>query len=119
MLHFVLLPALSKYGLAPLLVDELGQALSRLLVGFAAFCAVLQLLVLIQVGKLNNLCRDIRGQLLLATLALALAYMAVSYWSPEALRWLVFNYLVLSLCGLLLVLQPIPGGLSDRSGEAT
>jgi hypothetical protein len=108
-LHFVLLPALVKYGLAPLLVDEVGQALGRLLIGFAAFCALLQLLVLVQVGRLQDVWRDIRGQLLLAAEVLALFYLAVSYCLPDALRWLLFNYLTLALCGLLLVLQPIPG----------
>jgi len=109
LLHFVLLPALNKYGLAPLLVDEVGRALSNLLVGFAAFCALLQLLVLVQIVRLGSVLRDTRGQLLLTVVALALAYLAVSHALPEAFRWLLFNYMVLALCGLLLVLQPIPG----------
>ena len=53
--------------------------------------------------------RDPRGQLLLAVLAMALVYFAVRALAPEALRWLLFNYLVLALCGILLVLQPVPG----------
>ncbi len=109
LLHFVLLPALGKYGLAPLLVDEAGKALSGLLVGFSAFCAVLQLLVLAQGVRLDSLWRDPRGQLLVATLLLAMGYLAVRHWLSDASRWLLFNYLVLALCGLLLVLQPIPG----------
>jgi len=118
LLHFVLLPALSKYGLAPLLVDEVGAALSRLLVGFSGFCALLQLLVLIQNGRLNSILRDIRGQLLLTVELLALTYFLVSYWLPDAYRWLVFNYLVLAFCGLLLVLQPIPGKVNDAQRRA-
>ncbi|MBF7729537.1 DUF4149 domain-containing protein [Pseudomonas sp. N040] len=117
LLHFVLLPALGKYGLAPLLVSEVGRALSSLLVGFAAFCALLQLLVLVQVARPFSIWRDTRGQLLLSVLVLAVAYFAVSQWLPEAQRWLLFNYLVLAFCGLLLVLQPIPGaGAEPGSG---
>ena len=118
LLHFVLLPALTKYGLAPMLVDELGGALSRLLVGFSVFCALLQLLVLVQNGRLSSVWRDIRGQLLVTTLILALAYLLVSHWLPEAFRWLLFNYLVLAFCGLLLVLQPVPGTGSDGQRRA-
>jgi cell division protein FtsW (lipid II flippase) len=53
--------------------------------------------------------RDLRGQLLLAVLLLALVYLGVSQWQPEALRWLLFNYLLVALGGLLLILQPPPG----------
>jgi hypothetical protein len=109
LLHFVLLPALGKYGLAPMLVDELGSALKALLVGFSAFCAVLQLLVLVQFVRFGGIWRDTRGQLLLTALLMALIFLVVSHWSPDAFRWLLFNYLVLALSGVLLVLQPIPG----------
>ena len=118
MLHFVLLPALAKYGLAPLLVDELGAALSRFLIGFSAFCALLQLLVLVQTIRLKHILRDVRGQLLVAAELLALTYLLVSYWLPDAYRWLLFNYLVLAFCGLLLVLQPIPGKVNDAQRRA-
>ena len=37
-------------------------------------------------------------------------------WWPDALRWLSFSYLVLALCGLLLVLQPVPGMSGRASG---
>ncbi|MCY1291184.1 hypothetical protein D9M68_316350 [compost metagenome] len=110
LLHFVMLPALAKIGLAPLLIDEIANLLRPLLVGFTAFCAVLQLLVLWQAERLAGLWRDQRGQLLLAVLAMALVYFVARAVAPEALRWLVFNYLVLALCGILLVLQPVPGG---------
>lgn len=109
LLHFVLLPALGKYGLAPLLVDELGNALRSLLVGFSAFCALLQLLVLLQSVRLSGVWRDTRGQLLISATLMALVFLVVSHWSPDAYRWLLFNYLVLALCGILLVLQPLPG----------
>ena len=118
LLHFVLQPALGKYGLAPMLVDELGSALSRLLIGFSAFCALLQLLVLLQSTRLKGILRDIRGQLLLAAELLALTYLLVGYFFPDAYRWLVFNYLVLAFCGLLLVLQPIPGTGTDSQRRA-
>jgi hypothetical protein len=47
--------------------------------------------------------------LLLTALLMALIFLVVSHWSPDAFRWLLFNYLVLALSGVLLVLQPIPG----------
>ena len=109
LLHFVLLPALDKYGLAPMLVDEFGRSLKGLLVGFSAFCASLQLMILLQsVGRVA-LWRDTRGQLLLTVLLMALAFLVVNQWLPDAFRWLLFNYLVLALAGVLLVLQPLPG----------
>jgi len=108
LLHFALLPALSQLGLAPLLIDEVADGLRPLLVGFAAFCAVLQVLVLIAVEPLSSLWRDLRGQLLLAVLAVALAYFAVHQWLPRAQYWLLFGYLVLAFAGLLLVVQPVP-----------
>jgi len=108
-LHFVLLPALEKFGLAPLLVDDAGRALSSLLVGFSAFCALLQLLVLVQATQVSSLWRDVRGQLLLTVVILAMSYFAVSHWLPDALGWLMFNYMALAVCGILLVMQPIPG----------
>ena len=109
LLHFVMLPALEKMGLAPLLIEEVDAALSPLLIGFAAFCVLVQGMVLGQAHGLSSLWRELRGQLLLIVLAMALAFFAVRYWQPDAARWLLFNYLVLALCGLLLVLQPIPG----------
>ena len=46
LLHFVMLPALEKMGLAPLLIEEVDAALSPLLIGFAAFCVLVQGMVL-------------------------------------------------------------------------
>lgn len=118
LLHFAMLPALAKLGLAPLLIDEIAGTLSQLLVGFAAFCAVFQALVLIQAERLPSLWRDMRGQLLLTVLLMAAAFFAVREWMPGAERWLLFNYLVLALCGLVLVLQPVPGAENARARQA-
>lgn len=109
LLHFVMLPALEKLGLAPLLIEEIGGLLGPLLIGFAAFCALLQAMVLAQVEGLRSLWQDMRGQLLLVVVVMALVFFAVSHWLPDAVRWLLFNYLVVALCGLVLVLQPLPG----------
>lgn len=105
----MVLPALGKIGLAPLLVESVAATLKPLLVGFAGFCALLQALVLCQVCGLASIWRDQRGQLLLSVLAMTAIYFVVSRVAPDAQRWLLFNYLVLALCGLLLVLQPTPG----------
>ena len=113
LLHFVMLPALEKMGLAPLLIEEVNAALSPLLIGFAAFCVVLQGMVLAQAQGLPSLWRELRGQLLLIVLVMAVVFFAVRQWQPDAERWLLFNYLVLALCGLVLVLQPLPGQRSE------
>lgn len=109
LLHFVMLPALERIGLAPLLVETINAALSPLLIGFAGFCVVLQALVLTQAEGLASLWRDLRGQLLLVVLGMTLVFFAVRHWQPGAERWLLFNYMVVALCGLVLVLQPLPG----------
>ncbi len=109
LLRFVVLPALQKVGLAPLLVQSVADALTPLLVGFAGFCALLQALVLVTAQGLGSLWREMRGQLLLTVLAMVASYLVVNQLAPDAQRWLLFNYLVLALCGVLLVLQPVPG----------
>ena len=109
LLQFVMLPALTKIGLAPLLIDEIASSLRPLLVGFAAFCVVLQAVVLIQLSGFNALWRDLRGQLLLSVLLLAASYFVVRAGVVESSYWLVFSYLVMGLCGLMLVLQVAPG----------
>ncbi|HBP6018469.1 TPA: DUF4149 domain-containing protein [Pseudomonas aeruginosa] len=86
LLQFVVLPALAKTGLAPL-----------------------QALVLVSSHGPRSLWRDLRGQLLLAVALLCLVYFLVRGLAPEAVRWLLFNYLAVAMCGLLLVLQPVPG----------
>lgn len=108
LLRFVMLPALEKIGLAPLLIEDVADGLSPLMVGFALFCAGLQALVLAQAEGLGSLWRDLRGQLLLTVLTMGLLFLVVRAWLPDAQRWLTFNYLVLAFCGVLLVLQPGP-----------
>lgn len=109
LLRFVVLPALDKVGLAPLLVQSVADALTPLLVGFAGFCALLQALVLVSAQGFASLWREMRGQLLLTVLVMVASYLLVDRLLPEAQRWLMFNYVVLALCGVLLVLQPVPG----------
>lgn len=109
MLHFVVLPALAKVGLAPLLVDELAAALRPLLVGFAGFCVVLQAGVLLPVTGLARFAAELRGQLLLATLLLAISFFIERSGVFESNYWSLFSYLAMAFCGLLLVLQPPPG----------
>ncbi|MCG6540636.1 DUF4149 domain-containing protein [Pseudomonas sp. KSR10] len=109
LLQFVMLPALAKIGLAPLLIDEIASSLRPLLVGFAAFCVVLQAVVLIQLSGFRALWRDVRGQLLLSVLLLAASHFVVRAGAVESPYWLVFSYLVIGLCGLMLVLQVAPG----------
>lgn len=108
LLQFLVLPALSKLGLAPLLVDDLAATLKPLLLGLAAVCAGLQALVLVAALGLPALWRDIRGQLLLTTMLMVSGYFGVHWLGLEAPRWQLFNYMVLAFCGLLLVLQPVP-----------
>ena len=109
LLHFVVLPALGKIGLAPLLIDEVAAGLRPLLVGFAAFCAVLQMLVLLPVLGWRGCWRDTRGQLLLAVVLFAASHFAANAGWFDAQYWTGFSYLAMALCGLLLVLQPNPG----------
>lgn len=104
-----MLPALAKIGLAPLLIEEIASSLRPLLVGFAAFCVVLQAVVLIQLGGLRSLWEDLRGQLLLTILLLAASYFVVRAGVVHSPYWLVFSYLVIGMCGLILVLQAAPG----------
>lgn len=113
-----MLPALGKIGLAPLLVEEIAGTLRPLLVGFAAFCAVLQAIVLIQAQGLRSFWRDVRGQLLLVVLLLAASHFAAGGQLFESARWLMFSYLVIGLCGLMLVLQEPPRAANLGSPRA-
>lgn len=108
MLHFGLLPALVKVGIAPLLVEDIGSQTGSLLVGFACCCAVLQLLLLARLQGFASLVRDARGQLLWAVLVACVAYFAVAWMLADALRWQLLCYLVLGVTGLVLVVQPVP-----------
>ncbi|MBK5416111.1 MFS transporter [Pseudomonas sp. TH31] len=117
LLHIGLLPALGKFGLAPLLIDEIEDMLDALMVGFATACVISQALVLVQAKGLASLWRDIRGQLLLMALYACAMYFVVRFDWPGAVRWEEFSYLVLGFSGLVLVLQPVPGW-SGRVREA-
>lgn len=114
----MVLPALGKIGLAPLLVDEIAGTLRPLLIGFAAFCAVLQAVVLMQAAGLQSFWRDVRGQLLLAVLLLAASYFVAGAQWFESARWMMFSYLVIGLCGLMLVLQDPPRAAPSRESHA-
>ena len=118
LLHFLVLPALERVGLASLLVEDLSDRLKPLLVGIALGCALLQALLLIQVQGWGVVWRDLRGQLLLAVLGLAGLYFAIGDWLPQAAWWLQFVYLLLAFCGLWLVLQPLPDGRQAEVIEA-
>ena len=104
------MPSLERVGLAPLLVEEITRSLTPLLVAFTAFCALVQGFVLVQIEGVRSLQRDSRGQLLVAVLVMAVAFLLVNQLQPNAMRWLAFNYLVLAFCGALLVIQPVPVG---------
>lgn len=113
MLHFVLLPALQRFGLAPLLVDEIAGFMRPLMAVFAAICAALQLLIVISVlGR--TWWKDLRGQLLLLVIAAGALHLTVPVVlsQSQAQYWQMFCYLILAFAGLVLVLQPRP----DESG---
>lgn len=109
LLQFVVLPAIGQTGLAPLLVQAISERLVPLLVGLTAVCVVLQAFALLRSEGVSSLLRDMRGQLLLTVAVMALSYFVVRQQWPEAEYWLRFSYLVMAFCGLLLVLQPVPG----------
>ncbi|WP_333908337.1 DUF4149 domain-containing protein [Pseudomonas aestuarii] len=109
LLHFLVLPAIAKLGLAQLLVEEIASAVRPLVVGLAGFCAVLQAVVLIRAEHLASLWRDMRGQLLLTVLVMATSYFGVRHFYSAGGLWLMFSYMVMAFCGLLLVLQAVPG----------
>lgn len=107
-MHFVLLKALEKVGLASLLIQEVALYMRPLLVGIALVCIILQLWVLRLIMPLKQVLKDTRGQLLLASAALACSFfITLNIW-PNAQYWLVYSYLALAMCGLLLVIQPLP-----------
>lgn len=114
MMHFVLLKVLEKLGFASLLVQEVAQFTRPLLLGLALVCVLLQLLVLKQTMPARQLFKDLRGQLLLAALLLSVSFFITQKFLPTAQYWLVYSYLAVGMCGLLLVLQPIPGRNTQR-----
>lgn len=113
LLQFLVLPALGRIGLAPLLVEEVAGSLRPLMVGFAAFCVALQALVLVQSVGLRGMWRDVRGQLLLAVMALAGTHLLMNAGWFESIYWASFSVLAMALGGLMLVLQPVPGESND------
>lgn len=113
MLHFVLLPALQQFGLAPLLIDELASYLRPLMMGFAGVCAALQLLVVwAALGSQRGLARDLRAQLLVLVALGVAGFFAVTVM-PSGAYLQLFAYLVVAFAGLILVLQPRP----DETGR--
>lgn len=114
MLHFVLLPMLEQAGMAGLLVEGVSDRLRPVLVGFAAFCVLLQLLLL-QLAEGRRAVLGLRGQLLFAVLGLALLFFLARHWWPAEVFWQLLGFLGQAFCGLLLVLQAGPGGESVRS----
>jgi len=104
--HFVLLPALKHIGLAPLLVEDVSNLLRPIMLGFAAVCAVLQLLVLLGYEG-RRFWRDMRGQLLLVVLVATGCYVLAAQL-PQGLFLSLFCYLVVAFAGLGLILQPRP-----------
>ncbi|WP_212631356.1 DUF4149 domain-containing protein [Pseudomonas sp. KB-10] len=114
LLQFVILPAIGQIGLAPLLVQEIAERLVPLLVGLTSVCVALQAFALLRSDGLSSLWRDMRGQLLLTVAVMALSYFVALHQWPQAEYWLRFSYLVMAFCGLLLVLQPVPGAPARR-----
>lgn len=102
LLHFVLLPALGKMGLAPLLVREVESGLRPLMIGFSLACVLLQAMSLLLARGVGALWRDLRGQLLVAVLLLGASF----FVGPG--NWQLFSYLAMACCGLLLVIQAPP-----------
>lgn len=117
MLHFVLLPMLEQSGMVSLLVESVADQLRPVLIGFAAFCALWQGLILLAVTGFAGWLRDVRGQLLLCVLLLAAAYGVNLQWAPHWLFGQYFCFLAQALCGLFLVLQPVPQGVPRQSGD--
>ncbi len=107
-MHFVLLKALENIGFAGILIQEVAQYTRPLLVGLALVCVLLQLLVLKQTMTVAQMLKDIRGQLLGAALLLAGGFFITQALWPTAQLWLIYSYLALGMCGLLLVIQPVP-----------
>ncbi|SFQ85943.1 hypothetical protein SAMN05216578_10892 [Halopseudomonas formosensis] len=116
MLHFVLLPALEKFGLAPLLVQEIAGFMRPLVVGFAVACVLLQCLLAWVVLR-RPVWRDLRGQMLLLVLVAAAGFFLVVPL-PRGDYWQLFSYLVIAFAGLVLILQPRPDEEVPRRGEA-
>lgn len=110
LLQLAMLAVLDQTGLAPLLISGLTGIPGAVLVGVAGLCAVLQLAVLLSYKRFAGIWRDLRGQLLFVAILSAGSYYGLRHWLPEAVSWQLLSYLALGVSGLLLVLQPMPGG---------
>lgn len=112
--HFVLLPMLEQSGLASLLVEELADRLRPNMVALAGICAALQLIMLLGRQGVAKTLGDVRGQLLLAVLGLAAGFgSAVLVW--PSLYAQLFCFIAQIFCGVMLVLQPLPGEYQAES----
>jgi uncharacterized membrane protein YGL010W len=108
LLYFLVMPALEHYGLAPLLLQEIGSLLMRALLGVSAACVLVQLMLLAATPAVH-LRRDPRAGLLLAALLLVASHFLLPLLGLESRAWQLFSYLATAACGLSLLLLPVPG----------
>lgn len=104
-LHFVFLPALEQYGLAPLLVDDAALTLRPAVLGISAVAMLLQLFVLV-VRVRGAIWRDVRAQVLVLALAAVGAFFLFRGAGNQLL--MLMSYLVVAFAGLVLAVQPRP-----------
>lgn len=115
-IYWVVLPVLQRVGLAPLLVDEVREALMPAMLALAAVCVLVQSLSLCLLQGLEALWRSGHGQLLLvAQLAIAAFFLLRLYW-PEQLYPVYLSYLLAAACGLLQAFRT-PPSVSVRSAR--
>lgn len=110
LLHFAIAPLLGQTSLASLLIADVMSVLTPFMMGAAALCVLVQMVVLVQLQCLSSLWRDARGQLLLAALLAVVVYGFLLGWQPQALRLQAFFYLAAAACGLGLVVRATPDG---------
>lgn len=105
-LQFVMLPALERFGLAPILVQDIAGFMRPSIAGLAAVCVLIQM-VICWTGLGRRWWRDARGQALLLALG-AVAIQLLASVMSGAEYWQVFGFLLLCFAGLVLVVQPRP-----------